>query len=222
MSIGYVAGCYNAYTDTDGVFHSIDENIAIAKKIAAEMWAAGHTAICPHANTEHFEILCPTVPYQQYIDGDIEILKLCDFIEMIPNWKYSNGGTGEHAEAMRLGMPVYEYPEIPPLHPTEVNCPEQVKAFREILGRMMRMHESKNSDYSPSNILATGQIGVATRIWDKTARLLSLTGFKIGIDTPLTFTKPRVAKNESLNDTYMDLAVYAIIGKLLLEGKWGK
>jgi hypothetical protein len=222
MSIGYVAGCYNAYTDMDGVVHSIDENIAIAKKIAAELWTAGHTAICPHANTEHFEILCPTVPYQQYIDGDIEILKLCDFIEMIPNWKYSNGGKGEHAEAVRLGMPVYEYPEIPPLHPTEVNCPEQVKAFREILGRMMRTHLSKNSDYSPANILLTGQLGLATRLWDKTARLLNLTGFHVPIETTLTFTKPRAAKNESLNDTYMDLAVYAIIGKLLLEEKWGK
>jgi hypothetical protein len=222
MSIGYVAGCYNAYTDTDGVFHSIDENIAIAKKIAAELWTAGHYAICPHANTEHFEILCPTVPYQQYIDGDIEILKLCDFIEMIPNWKYSNGGKGEHAEAVRLGMPVYEYPEIPPLHPTEVNCPEQVKAFREILGRMMRTHLKKNADYSPANIMGTGELGVVTRMWDKVCRLMNLTGLKIDINTPVTFVAPKEPKNESIDDTYGDLAVYSIIGQLLRSGKWGK
>jgi len=222
MSIGYVAGCYTAYTDNEGVFHSVDENIAIAKKIAAEMWAAGHIAICPHANNEKFEVIYPNIPIQQWLDGDIEMLKLCEFIEMLPNWKYSNGGTGEHAEAVRLGMPVYEYPEIPPLHPTEVKCPQQVKAFREMLGKMMRTHLSKNSDYSQANILGTGQIGVATRLWDKTCRLLSLTGFNIGIDVPLTFTKPRKAKNESLHDTYLDLANYAIIGEILLEDLWGK
>jgi hypothetical protein len=216
----YTAGPYREFT-LDGVVHSVDENIARAMKISAELWQMGHVAICPHGNTAHMEHMIDISP-QQYLDGDIEIVKLCDAMVMTDYWKQSAGAVGEYDEAKRLGMPVYEYPEIPPLHPTEVRCPEQVKAFREIIGRMMRMHESKNSDYSPSNILATGQIGVTTRIWDKTARLLNLTGFKIGIDTPLTFTKPRVAKNESLNDTYMDLAVYAIIGKLLLEGKWGR
>jgi hypothetical protein len=218
--IVYVAGPYREFT-FDGVVHSVDENIARAMKIAAELWQMGHVAICPHGNTAHMEHMIDVSP-QQYCEGDIEIVKLCDAIVMTEYWKQSKGAVGEFDEAKRLDMPVYEYPEIPPLHPTEVNCPEQVKAFREILGRMMRTHLSKNSDYSPANILLTGQIGLATRLWDKTARLLNLTGFHVPIETTLTFTKPRAAKNESLNDTYMDLAVYAIIGKLLLEEKWGK
>jgi len=220
MSIVYVAGPYREFT-FDGVVHSVDENIARAMKIAAELWKMGHVAICPHGNTAHLDDFTDITP-KQFCDGDIEILKLCDAIIMTDYWKQSAGAVGEYEEAKRLDMPIYIYPEIPPLHPTEVRCPQQVRAFREILGRMMRMHESKNSDYSPSNILLTGQIGLATRLWDKAARILSLTGFNIPIDVSLTFTAPRKPKNEALTDTYMDLAVYSIIGKLLLDGVWGK
>jgi len=216
----YVAGPYREFT-FDGVVHSVDENIARAMKISAELWQMGHVAICPHGNTAHMEHMIDVSP-QQYCEGDIEIVKLCDAMVMTEYWKQSKGAVGEFDEARRLDMPVYEYPEIPPLHPTEVKCPEQVKAFREMLGQMMRTHLKKNQDYSAANVLATGQIGVTTRIWDKCARLLNLTGFNIGINVPLTFTQPRKAKNEALEDTYLDLAVYGIIGKLLLEGKWGR
>jgi len=107
------------------------------------------------------------------------------------------------------------------LHPTELLRPIQAQAFKEILGHMYQVHLDKNADYSPSNVLATGEIGLVTRLWDKVARLLNLTGFQIEISSS-RFVVPKKPKNEAIEDTYMDLAVYGIIGLLLRQDKWGK
>jgi hypothetical protein len=218
----YCSGPYTAYIDIEGKIHDIDDNIDVALTIAAEVWKAGHYAICPHGNTAHFEVRYPDISYRQYIAGDLEILKVCDAILMLPDYLYSQGAKTELQMAHSLGMPEYIYPCIPPMHITEQRCPKQVKAFRAILGQMYRTHLKKNADYSPANILGTGEVGVVTRLWDKTARLMNLTGFNIALDTPVEFSAPKNPQNESIDDTYLDLAVYSIIGKLLRSGDWGK
>jgi len=68
----------------------------------------------------------------------------------------------------------------------------------------------------------TGYVGLITRLWDKTARLLSLSGFRFEIQEPGVFTHPKEAKNESVEDTLLDLMVYSVIGLLLRKGVWGK
>lgn len=122
--------------------------------------------------------------------------------------------------AKRLNIPTYTYPEIPDMHPTEVRNPNQAQAFREIQGQMYRTHLKKNADYSPANILGTGEIGLVTRMWDKMARLLNLSGFNLEIKSS-TFNVPKQPKNESIEDTIMDLAVYSVISMLYRAGKWG-
>jgi 5'-nucleotidase len=114
-----------------------------------------------------------------------------------------------------------EAAEPPPLHPTELRCPEQVKAFNAILDGIKETHLRKNVDYSPANIQGTGAIGLCTRIWDKTARLLNLSGFRIEIASS-RFEAPCQPKNESIEDTLLDLATYAIIALVYRQGKWGK
>jgi hypothetical protein len=106
-------------------------------------------------------------------------------------------------------------------HPTELKRPQQAQAFREILDEMYQVHLDKNADYSPANILGTGEIGLVTRIWDKVSRLMNLTGFRIEIASSC-MEIPDEPMNESIDDTLMDLAVYAIIGMILRRGKWGK
>jgi len=106
-------------------------------------------------------------------------------------------------------------------HPTEIKCPEQTRAFSDILQKMYQTHLDKNFDYSPANILATGEIGLVTRLWDKVARLMNLTGFRFSV-TCDGFDAPKQPKHESIDDTLMDAAVYSIIGLLLRQGKWGK
>lgn len=75
------------------------------------------------------------------------------------------------------------------------------------------------SHNSPYNILATGGVGSLTRIWDKTARLMSLGGFDIGTGE---YRGAKEASNESVEDTLRDLANYAIIELVRRDGKWGK
>ena len=49
------------------------------------------------------------------------------------------------------------------LHPTEATSPRQVHEFINVIMRMYRIHLNKNADYSPSNILGTGEIGLTTQ-----------------------------------------------------------
>lgn len=101
----------------------------------------------------------------------------------------------------------------------EERCPKQCESFKKIIEEMYQVHLEKNHDYSPRSILSVGEVGLATRVWDKVTRLLNLTGFNIETGE---YTKPKSPKNESINDTLLDLANYAIIWKILREGNWGK
>jgi hypothetical protein len=83
------------------------------------------------------------------------------------------------------------------------------KYFGDSADLLLRKHR----DYGPLNIaLAPGGPlnGLRVRMWDKTARINHL------IDTGAT------PENESLKDSFQDLANYAIIAMLVLDGKWPK
>ena len=98
---------------------------------------------------------------------------------------------------------------------------KQYGEFRNITNKMYHTHVRKNMDYSPANILGTGEIGLVTRLWDKMARLMNLVGIKMEVEFK-GIEKPKEAKNESIEDTFMDGAVYNVIGMLLRKGVWGK
>jgi hypothetical protein len=69
----------------------------------------------------------------------------------------------------------------------------------------------KHHDYGPKNISQSpgGPLnGLRVRMWDKIARINHL--LESGED----------ARNESLEDSYADLANYAIIGLMVLKGQW--
>ena len=83
------------------------------------------------------------------------------------------------------------------------------------------IHVDKNKDYSSANILGTGEIGVMVRIWDKVARLMNLMGFRIKICSS-KYEEPKLPKNESIEDTLLDLANYANIAFIIRKGDWAK
>jgi hypothetical protein len=71
----------------------------------------------------------------------------------------------------------------------------------------------KHKDYGPGNINGSpyGAVpGLITRMWDKMARIKNLT------------ENDKQAANEPLEDSFMDLANYAIIGLMVTRGKWPK
>ena len=85
---------------------------------------------------------------------------------------------------------------------------KNVTALMNELGALLI---SKHHDYGPKNISDSpyGPIpGLVTRIWDKLARILNLTRNN---STP---------NNESLEDSFADMANYAIISLLVLRGQW--
>jgi hypothetical protein len=70
---------------------------------------------------------------------------------------------------------------------------------------------SKHKDYGPKNISMSpgGPLnGLRVRMWDKLARINNLVDS--GADP----------EHESLEDSFKDMANYAIIGLLVLGGKW--
>lgn len=70
---------------------------------------------------------------------------------------------------------------------------------------------SKHHDYGPKNIAQSpgGPInGLRVRMWDKIARINNL------VDND------KDSLNEPLEDSFKDLANYAIIGLMVLRGKW--
>lgn len=72
---------------------------------------------------------------------------------------------------------------------------------------------SKHKDYGPKNISQSpgGPLnGLRVRLWDKLARLNNLTD------------KNSLPQHESLEDTFKDMANYAVIGLLVLRDKWDR
>lgn len=85
--------------------------------------------------------------------------------------------------------------------------------FDLVASELKKLMVSKNKDYGPDNILKSPGGPVAAlgvRLYDKVARLNHLVGKR---------NKPN---HESLRDTLVDIANYAIIGILVIDEKWGK
>lgn len=150
-------------------------------------------------------------------DGGIveQVVSRCDAI-LDPE------GQRIYADPLFEGVPFYTWPEIPPVDPIERDYPQQTTQFRRVLSKMYRQHLAKCADYSPSNILVTGEMGVLVRVSDKIMRLLTLAGFKVKIEEPSKFDAPLQAKNESTEDSWGDLANYGVINLLLRSGHWGR
>lgn len=84
------------------------------------------------------------------------------------------------------------------------------QAFAEQLEEMLRIFIKKNKDYGKGNILDTGELGILFRINDKVNRLKNL------------MAKGSNPENETIDETWLDIAVYAIIAILLKNGQFSK
>ena len=82
------------------------------------------------------------------------------------------------------------------------------KAFEEVTQELLEMFLKKHKDYGKGNILANGEIGIAMRVSEKIERLKHLL---------MSQTKPT---NETIEETWTDIAVYAVIARLVRSGKF--
>jgi hypothetical protein len=83
------------------------------------------------------------------------------------------------------------------------------EAFGEICKEMEEMFVKKHKDYGKGNILDTGELGIAFRVSDKLNRIKHI----------LANQKDPV--NESLEETWIDIGVYAVIA-VMLKRSWFK
>lgn len=89
---------------------------------------------------------------------------------------------------------------------------KKIEDFESILNEIRVIMVRKHQDYGPLNIaMAPGGAmnGLLVRMHDKMARLENL--YYKQSDTP---------NYESIEDTFIDLANYAIIGLLVQRGQW--
>lgn len=98
-------------------------------------------------------------------------------------------------------------------HHSESSIAEFERNIREIMDELATLAVQKQIDYGPKNISNSpyGPLqGLVVRIYDKIARIVNLT--KNDIDP----------QNESLEDSFKDLANYGVIGLMVLRGKWDR
>ena len=104
----------------------------------------------------------------------------------------------------------------------EVEYPELSKEFKQIQKEMYEMFARKHMDYGLNNIALGGDLtqqedkkfsltGLAIRLTDKISRLKNL-----------LVNGKNYGKGEGMEDTFIDIANYGIIGLLVGRDKWKK
>ncbi len=106
----YVAGKYrgkNAY--------EIECNIREAE--AAGLHLARVAGVVPVIVHSMYRFFQGTLPDDFWLNGTLDILRVCNGIFMLRDWENSSGSKAEHAEASRLGLAIFydvDYgPELP-------------------------------------------------------------------------------------------------------------
>tara|TARA_R100000781_G_scaffold101836_1_gene65340 strand:+ start:141 stop:488 length:348 start_codon:yes stop_codon:yes gene_type:complete len=104
----------------------------------------------------------------------------------------------------------------------KVRYPKTLSKFKAIQKEQLELFCKKQLDYGPSNIgLGKGQVekpedirlsamGLGIRMQDKISRFLNLS------------MNDKEPNNESLDDTLIDIANYAIMGLIVRNKQWGK
>ena len=81
------------------------------------------------------------------------------------------------------------------------------EAFEKVCQELTQMFLKKHKDYGKGNILSIKELGIAFRVSEKVERLKHLLTTK---DKP---------ENESLEETWIDIGVYAILA-VLFRRQW--
>lgn len=87
---------------------------------------------------------------------------------------------------------------------------EMEQLFATQLSEMFEVFCKKQKSYGRGNISRFGEKGILVRVSDKLERLVRMVWQ--GVENPLL--------DESINDTWIDMAVYAAIAIIVRKGKW--
>lgn len=88
---------------------------AVSEEVAAAR--RGWLPFTPHLNTAHFEIDCPEISNDDWIEGDLAILRLLPranaAVLLLPGWEGSRGARLERDWAIHLNLEVFDPPTTP-------------------------------------------------------------------------------------------------------------
>lgn len=102
----FVSGAYTG---------DVEKNIAKAEEVSIGLIRAGFHVVTPHKNIAGYEKYEDgTLNKRTWMDMCFNILKRCDAVYVMDNWKNSEGAKEEIAYAEKLGMIVL-YEEILPV-----------------------------------------------------------------------------------------------------------
>ena len=105
----------------------------------------------------------------------------------------------------------------------ETEYPELSEEYKKIGLEMYTMFAAKHMDYGLNNIALGGDI-----LHDENDKKFSLTGLAIRLTDKISRLKNLLlnsrafVKGEGMEDTFMDIANYGIIGLLVGRNKWKK
>jgi hypothetical protein len=83
----------------------VTANIERARTYAVKYWQLGYTVICPHLNTQFFDILTD-IPEEAFLQGCLELVRRCDILVAIDGWLSSPGARQEIDLAISLSKGV--------------------------------------------------------------------------------------------------------------------
>ncbi len=100
VALIYVAG---AYRNADPWL--CEQNIRAAESIGYDVARCGAYPVIPHSNTRPY--FASAASDELWLAGTLELMRRCDAVVFAPSWVNSSGARGEHAEAVRLGLPIF-------------------------------------------------------------------------------------------------------------------
>ena len=98
MKVVYIAGPYRAKTPW-----KTSANIRAAGEVGLKYSKMGYAAIGPQMNTAHMD---GELPDQFWLDSTMALMKKCDIVVMMKNWKESEGARNEQKEAIDSCMEI--------------------------------------------------------------------------------------------------------------------
>lgn len=87
----------------------VANNVEAARRHAAEIWKMGAYPLVPHLNSPVSLFAdITTIKESDIYLADLEILRRCDAVFLLPRWEASRGANYEHAWAKHHAVPVFE------------------------------------------------------------------------------------------------------------------
>lgn len=89
--------------------------------------------------------------------------------------------------------------------------PEYYKNWLSVVQKMSILFLKKNRDYGTANLASSWLQGIAVRLGDKVSRVWNI-----------ILNKNQINTNETVGETFLDIAAYGIIGYMMETGLWKK